>query len=104
MSDSGSAGAITVSGQSVNVPNPSGKCLLTLEILPTGGPSSLLVAVDGHMRGGTTPTDPLITLNNPSASILPVVANTPYDYFEIQATWTGGTNVSVTINYLFGTT
>lgn len=104
MGDSGSAGTITASGESVVIPNPNGKLLLTLEILPAPNPGTLQIAVSGVMRGGTTPTSPLATSNTAAAQIMAIVAPTPYDRFEVQATWTGGASTTIAVNYLFGTT
>jgi hypothetical protein len=99
--NSGTAGTIATSGQSVNIGNPHGVLHLSVEVIPHGGPSTLVVAISGCMRAGTC-SDPIATSNEATANVIAVAPATPYDYFLVTATFSGGTSPSVTVNYLLG--
>lgn len=91
-----SGGAVGTAGGAFQLNNDLGMVTNGFEVVITGTPSTVSVITKGCMRGGTCDTlDTYTTVANanrkPSISVA-------YDYFEISATWTGGTSPTVRIN------
>jgi hypothetical protein len=68
----------------------------SMEEIIAGSPATVSVVIQGCMRGGTCTT--LDTYTTVANAIRTPTISTVYDYFSVAASWTGGTNVSVTIN------
>ena len=86
---------ISASGNSIEV---WGNGALTggFEEVIAGTPDSVSIVIQGCADGGTCTTlDTYATVANSVRA--PAIA-APYAYYKITATWSGGTNVSVTVN------
>lgn len=69
----------------------------TFEEVIAGTPATVSIPIQGCMRGGTCETlDTYTTVANSNRA--PTLTKA-YDYFAVTPSWTGGTNVSVTVNY-----
>jgi hypothetical protein len=91
-----SAGTISTSGNTVQIINSIGGLSVSFEELIAGSPSTVSVAVQGCMKGGTCEAlDSYTTVAN--AVRAPAIAKV-YDYFLVTASWTGGTNPTVSVN------
>lgn len=81
-----------------NIKNDFGSKEISVEEVFAGSPATVSVVISGCKVGGTCTTlDTYTTATNatrPASSTISVV----YDYFIVTPSWTGGTNVSVTIN------
>jgi hypothetical protein len=89
---------ITVSGTSQPFPNSNGSMQVSFEEKIAGAPSTISIVIQGCKLGNTCDTlDTYTTVANairpPSSSLTKV-----YDSFVVTASWTGGSNVVVTIN------
>lgn len=89
---------IAVSGTSQPFPNSNGAMQVSFEEKIAGSPSTILIVIQGCKLGNTCDTlDTYTTVANairpPSSSLTKV-----YDSFVVTASWTGGTNVVVTLN------
>jgi hypothetical protein len=91
-----SGGAVGTVGGAFQLNNDLGMVTNGFEIIVTGTPATLSVITKGCMRGGTCDTlDTYTTVAN--ANRKPTIS-VPYDYFEISATWTGGSSPTVRVN------
>ena len=70
---------------------------VTFEELIAGSPATVSIVTQGCMRGGTC--DSLDTYTTVANSNRAPTITKAYDYFAVTPSWTGGTNVSVTVNY-----
>ena len=87
---------IATSGGYIYVPN-NGSWAPSFEKLVSGAPASLTVTVSGCMQGGTC--DPAAITDTATASdVMSFGFSKVYYAFKITASWSGGTNPSVTIN------
>lgn len=92
-----SSGSISVSGGTLSITNLYGAFNATFEEIPNGAPATVSITVQGCMRGQTC--DSAADTNTATtASIRGVVFAKLYTSFLVTATWTGGTNVTITIN------
>jgi|ERR1039458_5790667 hypothetical protein len=83
-----SAASITVQG--------NGGLVATFEEIIAGSPSTVSVVIKGCGDAGVCTTlDTYATVANATRS--PAIS-TPYAYYTVTATWTGGSGVSVTVN------
>lgn len=90
-------GSITSSGGQLSFPNSVGGMTVSVEELISGSPSTVSIVIQGCKNGGTCATlDTYTTVANAVRNAAP---GTVYDYFTVSASWTGGSNVSVTINF-----
>ena len=89
--------AVTVSGSVITVANLYGATNTSFEEIPTGSPATVSVTIQGCMRGGTCDSA-ADTNTSTSATIRGVAFTKPYSYFKITVNWTGGTNVTFTVN------
>jgi hypothetical protein len=92
---------ITVSGTSQPFPNSNGALHVSFEELIAGSPATVSIVIQGCQVGNTCETvDTYTTVANAirSPSLTKV-----YDSFLVTASWTGGTNVAVTINATLST-
>jgi hypothetical protein len=83
------------SGVPLTIPNDCGGVLAGFAYTITGSPASMSVVLTGTITGA-----PAVTLNTYTGTTSTVVTpsfTTPYDYFAVTATWTGGTNVVFTV-------
>jgi hypothetical protein len=82
----------------VVVPNLYGGMSASFEEIVSGAPASVSITVQGCLRGGTCDSamDTNTLVGSIIRSVVPVTK--PYGYFLVTATWTGGTNPTVTIN------
>lgn len=91
-------GTITSSGQNLTFQNGNGAVTLSVEEIVNGAPATVSVVIQGCKNGGTCST--LDTYTTVANAIRPATQpSTVYDYFVVSATWTGGTNVSVVVNF-----
>jgi hypothetical protein len=89
---------ISVSGQTgPPIENISGAVTASFEELIAGSPSTVSIVIQGCMQGGTCTTLETNTSTTAGQIRTPTIS-TVYDYFTVQASWTGGTKVSVTVN------
>ena len=91
---------ISRSGGTVTFGNPLGALTVAFEEIIAGSPATVSIVIQGCMQGGTCSTvDTYTTVANsvrqPTVSL--------YDYFSVAASWTGGSQVSVTINATLST-
>lgn len=87
---------ITTSGSIYQFNNVIAVTGFSLEEVITGSPSTVSIVVQGCMRGGTC--DTLDTYTTVANTIRQIQGN--YDNFQITASWTNGTNPTVTLNIL----
>jgi hypothetical protein len=87
----------TVSGTSQTIGNPSGAVSASFEELITGSPSTVSIVIQGCMSGKTCTTLETNT-STTAAQVRSPTIPTVYDYFNISASWTGGTSTTVTVN------
>jgi hypothetical protein len=86
---------ISASGNSINVWG-NGALSGAFEEVIAGSPNTVSIVIQGCADGGTCTTlDTYTTVAN-SVRVPSIVA--PYAYYNITATWSGGTGVSVTVN------
>jgi hypothetical protein len=88
--------AVTVSGTPIPILNNAGAMQVTFEELITGSPSTVSIVIQGCMQGGTC--DTLETNTSTSGGNRSPTISKPYDKFVITPSWTGGTNVTFTVN------
>lgn len=86
----------STSGTALQINNNAGVMVVSFEELWTGSPATVSVPIQGCMRGGTC--DTLETNTSTSNSIRNPTISKIYDYFVITPSWTGGTNVTFTVN------
>lgn len=92
-----SSGSITVSGGTLSVTNLYGAFNATFEEIPNGAPATVSITVQGCMRGQTC--DSAADTNTSTAAAIRGIAFTKlYTSFLVTASWTGGTNATITIN------
>lgn len=87
---------VTVSGTPVQINNNAGAMVISFEEVIAGSPATVSIPIVGCMQGHTC--DTLETNTSTSNSIRNPAITKVYDYFQITPSWTGGTNVSVTVN------
>jgi hypothetical protein len=77
--------------------NEMGAMTISIEELINGAPATVSVITYGCMRGGTCDAalDTYATVAN---SIRKPAPTTIYDFFLVQATWTGGASVNIQLN------
>lgn len=92
---------VTVSGNSVPFPNGNGSMHVSFEELIAGSPATVSIVIQGCMTGGTC--DTLDTYTTVANAIRSPSISKVYDSFSVTASWTGGTNVKVTINATLST-
>ena len=90
--------AITTSGSTVQVPNLYGSFTGSFEELMTGSPATVSVTIQGCMRGNTCDAAADTNTTVAAGAIRFVNFTKAYSYFLVTATWTGGTNPTVTVN------
>lgn len=91
-------GTITSSGQNLAFQNGNGAVTLSVEEIINGAPATVSIVIQGCKNGGTCAT--LDTYTTVANAIRPgSQPSTVYDYFVVSASWTGGTNVSVVVNF-----
>lgn len=93
---------ITASGGTKTIVNSVGGLIANFEEIPSGSPATVSVTVQGCMRGGTCDAA-ADTNTSTSAANRGVTFTKAYNYFLITASWTGGTNPTITVNYLVTT-
>lgn len=87
------------SGQSMSVPNTIGVSAITAEYKIAGGPATASIVLKGCMRGGTCDTKETSTATTSSIRALLGL----YDFYTVDATFTGGTSPTVTVNIIGAT-
>jgi|SRR5579864_2933791 len=88
---------ISSSGAQVSFPNSVGGMTVSVEELIAGAPATVSIVISGCKNGATCDVlDTYTTVANAIRNPAPAKA---YDYFLVSASWTGGTSVSVTLNY-----
>lgn len=87
---------IGASGGTITLGNNYGASTVSFEEIIAGSPATVSVIIQGCKVGGTC--DTLDTWTTVANSIRKPTITTVYDTFTITATWTGGTNPSVTVN------
>jgi hypothetical protein len=85
---------ITTSGSTITIPN-NGGLVSSFEVIPSGSPATLSIITSGC---GSQNTCDAIDAYTAVASAIraPTIAKV-YDHYTVQASWTGGTSVSVHI-------
>lgn len=86
----------TVSGTALKFDNPKAATNLIFEEKIAGVPATISIPIKGCMRGGTC--DTLETYTTVADSNRTPTIKAGYDYFLVTPSWTGGTNVSVSVN------
>lgn len=86
-----------VSGTPINVANDCGGLIGTFGEVITGSPASASIVIAGCVRGGSPCSTLSTSTSTVSATIKPTI-DSIYDYFIVTPTWSGGTNVSFTVN------
>ncbi len=87
---------VTSSGSTVQLNNLIGITAFSLEVIPSGSPSTLTVNTSGCMRGGTC--DVLDTYTTVANAVRQIQGN--YDNYQIAVSWSAGSNVNVKLNAL----
>lgn len=88
---------ISTSGGTVTINNAVAGRAATFSEAVAGSPATVSIVVQGCMYGAVCDSA-LDTNTTVGSSNRPVNSTTVYDYYLITASWTGGSNVSVTIN------
>lgn len=70
----------------------------SFEMVPTGAPASVTVTIDGCMRGGKCNLSIGSTTSTTATIINLTMTNGPYDFFNVNVAFTGGTNPTLTFN------
>lgn len=92
---------ISGSGGGVTFANDIAGMTTSFEEIIAGAPTSSSIVVSGCKAGNNCNT--LDTYTGNVTAIRGVALDTAYDYFKVVATWAGGTNVSVTLNWTLTT-
>lgn len=90
--------AITASGGTVTITNFYGGMNASFEELITGAPATVSITIQGCMAGGTCDTAVDTNTTVAASTVRGVSFPRPYGSIKVTATWTGGTNPTVTVN------
>ncbi len=93
---------ISTSGTSTTIRNEVGAVTVSFEEIIAGAPATVSIVIAGCESGGTCTTLETNTSTTAGQIRTPTIS-TVYDYFQITASWTGGTNVSVQVNVVLTT-
>lgn len=88
----------SVSGTVLRFNDTLGTQTNSFEMVPTGGPATVTVTIDGCMRGGKCNTSIGSTSSTTSTIINLTMTNGPYDFYNVNVAFTGGTNPTFTFN------